>query len=468
MGGFQRGPGPVRGLFPRSGCPYNPLFKMKDASSNSVKIATVLLSAIAAGLAGLLLYQSQTHQALPGCDGGSACDTVLSSKWSLWFGIPVSLLALANYTAMFAAAISHDPKDKKPQLSITLTLAVSAFATLAAAAWFVSVQVIAIGAMCKYCMGTHAVGVAAAVLCLVTVTPRIELKQLMSATAAAMVLVGVMIVGQVMGEAPAGPDALITFADDTPLPEPGLQAPAAYGPLGVDPLAVDPLPPKINAPLPDPTPVQPTLEPTPTTPPPTAGPRIVKLNGGRMEIDTTAVPIIGDPHAPIILAVLYDYRCSHCRDTRKMLEKTKSRHGNKLAILCLPTPLSSKCNRLIRQYNPNNRYSCDLAKVSLAFWKVDPDQWAEFDKLMYSSEDHHSPARSQIAAGKMVKDKDLTKELRGEWVDEQIKQDVLYYAAAAKSSGNSMLPILISTHGIMNGTPKHPLDIDDLINGKRR
>lgn len=442
---------------------------MKGESSNGVKIATILLSAIAAGLAGLLLYQSQTSQALPGCDGGSACDTVLSSKWSLWFGIPVSLLALANYTAMFAAAVSHDPRDKKPQLSITLTLAVTAFAALAAAVWFIAVQVIEIGAMCKYCMGTHAVGVAAAVLCLVTVTPRVELKHLMSATAAAMLLIGVMIVGQVMGEAPEGPDALITYADEIPLPEPDINSAAAFDPLSPDPLSPV-TPPPVNNPRPEPEPAKPVVSDGATTKKttPSAGPRIVKLNGGRMEFDTTAMPIIGDPHAPKIVAVLYDYRCSHCRETRKMLEKTKSKYGSELAILCVPTPLSSKCNRFIRQYIPNNRYSCDLAKVSLAFWQVSSDKWTQFDKLLYSSEDHHSPARSQIAAGKLVKEKDLTKQLRDGWADEQIKKNVLYYATAAKAAGEAVLPMIISEHGIMAGTPKHPLDIEDLIEGRRR
>lgn len=447
---------------------------MKATSSNKVKIATVLLSALAAGLAGLLLYQSHTSEALPGCDGSSSCDEVLSSKWSLWFGIPVSLLALANYTAMFASALSLDTNDRKPQLSITLTMALTAFTAIAAAVWFIFVQVVAIGAFCIYCMGTHAVGVTAAVLCLVIVKPRVDIKPLMSSAAAALVLIGAMVAGQLLSEAPPAPDARVTFADEVPPPAPDFDTNTTYDPLGPDPLASDPITPTVSDPLPAPAetltpePVAPVVKPSATKAAPPDGPRIVKLNGGRIELDTTALPIIGDPHAPTVIAVIYDYRCSHCRDTRKMLEKTKRAHGNKLAILCLPTPLSSKCNRLIRQYNPNNRYSCDLAKISLAFWRTAPDKWAEFDKLLYSSEEHHTPARSQIAAGKIVKDKDLTRELREDWVDEQISRDISVYAAAAKSVRDSTLPMIITAHGVMNGTPRHLLDIDDLINGKRK
>ena len=441
---------------------------MKAGSSNSMKIATVLLSAMAAGLAGLLLYQSQTHDALPGCDGGSGCASVLSSKWSLWFGIPVSLLALANYTAMFAAALSFVPRDKKPQLPITLTLAVTAVAAIAAAVWFIAVQVVAIGELCKYCMGTHAVGVAAAVLGLWAVTPRVQMKQLVSAGVAALLLIGVMITGQLLGDPPAAPDAVITFADDVTAVLPKIDDTSVGDPLGPAPLVTDPLLPKAGDPLTRAGSVKQVDIPPIDKATPADGPRIVKLYGGRIEIDTTKVPIIGDPHAPVVLAVLYDYRCSHCRDTRVMLEKTKQKHGDKLAIVCLPTPLSSKCNRLIRRYNANNRYSCDLAKVSLAFWKVAPEKWAEFDKLMYSSEEHHTPARSQIAAGKMIKDKDLTKALRESWADEQISRDITMYATAGKASGKTTLPMLISIHGIMTGTPNHPLDIDDLLAGKHR
>ncbi len=435
---------------------------MNITSSQRVKLATVLLCGLAVGLAGLLLYQSQTQQALLGCDGGSGCDTVLSSQWSLWFGIPVSLMAMGLYTAMFAAALARDTQVKRPQPAATLTMAVAAFAAIAAALWFISVQIFIVGALCKYCMATHAAGVAASVLCLKVALPRLQTKALASASVASFVLVGILIAGQVLGDPPQAPDALIKFAD-VPTPQTDMTGVSPY--VSYDPLSIDPLP------IPsDPTPTTPKITPTAeseTAPSPT-GPRIIKLNGNRVEIDTTIVPIIGDPHAPIILAVLYDYTCSHCRDTRKMLEKTKRKYGDKLAIICLPTPLNKKCNRLVKRYSSHNRYACDLAKISLAFWKIAPDKWAEFDQQLYSNPDILTPARARIAAGKFVKDKDLVKAMKDPWIDKQIARDVNMYANTAKATGSTALPMLVAQYGAMNGTPQHPLDIDDLLRGKRR
>jgi uncharacterized membrane protein len=442
---------------------------MNATSSKRVKVATVLLSGLAVALAGLLLYQSQTHQALPGCDGGSGCDTVLSSKWSLWFGVPVSLLAMGLYATMFSAALAYDTKRNNPQSAVTWTMAVTAFAAVAAALWFISIQVFAIGALCKYCMATHTIGIAASALCLMIALPTLQTKALASTAAASLLLVGVMVAGQFLGEPPPAPDAIIKFADnmgnDTGIND---ALPDAYDPLPIEPLpALEPTPP-------DPKPTAENINtPTaiispsnPDTPEPT-GPRIIRLNGNRIEIDTTIVPIIGDPNAPIIIAILYDYTCSHCRDTRKMLEKTKRKYGDQLAILCLPTPLNSRCNRLVKRYSSHNRYSCDLAKISLALWKIAPDKWAQFDKQLYSNEELLTPARARIAAGKLVKDKDLVKAMKDPWVDQQIARDVNMYANTAKATGSTAIPMIVSQYGAMNGTPQHPLDIDDLIKGKK-
>lgn len=437
---------------------------MNIASSTRAKVATVLLCGLAAGLSALLLYQSQTTDPLPGCGGGSGCDAVLSSKWSLWFGIPVSLMAMGVYTAMLAAVVARDPRMKRPQHAATAVMALCAIAAIAAALWFVSVQLFVINALCKYCLATHAAGVAASVLCLMVALPSLPVRALVSASAGALVLVGVLIAGQVLGEAPQAAAPLVQFVTDPPI-EPAL--PDVLPSAPIDPLLADPF--QTLAPIPP--------KPAPSTPaknitgnqdtPAPGGPRLVKLYGGRLVIDTAEIPIVGNPNAPNVLAILYDYTCSHCRDTRKMLEQTKKKYGDDLVILCLPTPLNKKCNRLIKKYSSHNRYACDLAKISLAFWKIAPDKWARFDRMLYTDEEIRTPVRSKIAAGKLINEKDLTRALKDPWVDQQIARDVSIYATAARAAGRATLPIIITQYGIMNGTPRHPLDIDDLINGKQ-
>lgn len=439
---------------------------MELASSNRVKVVTILLAGLAAGLSGLLLYQSQTMEMLPGCGGGSGCETVLGSKWSVWFGIPVSLPALGIYTAMFAAVLMRDPETRHAQPPIEWVMVLCAVAAIAAALWFVTVQVAFVGALCKYCLATHAAGVAAAVLCILAVKPVLPVKSLTTAGVAALALAVVLIGGQVAGNAPESAGPRVTFAGD--------------GPMQV--VLDEPLPTKINDPLAVKPPVisgSLSKAPAPSTPdnfaPPetsqapaaTSGPRKVKLYGGRFEIDTTTVPVIGDPYAPTVLAVLYDYTCTHCQHTRTMLEKTKEKYGDKLVIVCLPTPLDSQCNKMIRRTSPANRYACELAKTSLAVWKAAPGKWAGFDHRLYTEDDIRTTARTTIAAWELIGENALDKAMKEGWVDQQIAYDVKLYALCTKAAGSGMLPMLISEHGIMNGTPKHPLDIDDLIAGKK-
>lgn len=438
---------------------------MEFAASNRVKVLTVLLAAIAAGLSGLLLYQSQTLDLLPGCGGGSGCETVLGSKWSVWFGIPVSLPALGVYTAMLAAALMRDSEARHAQPPIEWVMVLCAVAAIAAAVWFVTVQVALVGALCRYCLATHAVGVAAAVLCILSVKPVIPMKSLTTAGAAALGLTVVLIGGQVVGNAPESAGPRVTFAEDAPMK------------VVLD----EPLPTKINDPLAikppaiagslqkDPAPTTPDIfaPAEPAAPVATSGPRKVKLYGGRFEIDTTAVPVVGDPYAPIVLAILYDYTCSHCQHTRTMLEKTKEKFGDRLVIVCLPTPLDSQCNRLIRRTSPANRYACELAKASLALWKAAPDKWVAYDRRLYTEEDIRTTARATIAAWELIGESALDTAMKEGFVDDQIAFNVKLYALCSKAAGNSMLPMLVSEYGIMTGAPKHPLDIDDLITGKR-
>jgi uncharacterized membrane protein len=438
---------------------------MSIATSNRAKIATVMLSALAAGLAGLLLYQSQTQEVLPGCGGGSGCDAVLSSRWSLWLGIPVSMMALMVYTAMFVAVIMRDPGVKQPQHPANIAMTVCAFSAIASALWFVGVQVFAVGALCKYCIATHTAGVAASVLCLMVALPLLPTKYLASSSGGAVLLVGALIAGQVLGKGPQAPAPKIQYATDQSA-EPDL--PDVLPPVPKNPLLADP----------SRTPLSTPPKPAPSTDENKASakqqeaaapaPQPVSLYGGRLKLDAADVPRIGNLDARDLLVILYDYTCSHCRHTRTMLERTTKRHGDNLAILCLPTPLSRKCNRLIKRDNPTNRYACDLAQISLAVWKAAPDKWVEFDRKIYTDDDIRTPVRARSVAKRLVGEEELAKALKDPWIDQQIQRNVSMYATAARAAGSSALPMLITKKGVMNGTPGHILDIDDLIKGKQR
>lgn len=445
---------------------------MEVASSKSVKVLTLLLTVLAMGLAGVLVYKSQTLEALPGCGGGSGCETVLTSRWSLWFGIPVSLPAMGIYVAMFAAVLLRDTEAKRSQVAAEWVMMFCGVAVIASALWFIVVQFAIVGAFCIYCMSTHVSAAAAAVLCLLAARPMRRAKASALASGIAVALVALLIAGQVLDDESEAAAPNVRFVEDAPtdtvIDLPPMEMSIPRDSILADPLAGGPF--EIQPDLV----LQPADSMPDTSPPPTTdniastGPRKLDFYGKRFKVDTTTAPIVGDPYAPTVLVVVYDYTCSHCRATRVTLEKTKKKHGNGLAILCLPAPLDKKCNKLIRRTNPSSRYACDLAEVSMAVWRAAPDKWAEFDKMLYTNTDLHTPAKAKIAAWNLIGgEKVLNRGLGDPWVGQRIQLNVRIYNVSSRAAGSGLLPMLITENGIMSGAPRHPLDIDDLLEGKR-
>src|SRR6478609_639956 len=63
------------------------------------------LASVAALVSVYLLWLSLTALAPAGCGPSSGCEEVLTSRWSRWFGVPVSGLAVAAYLAIVGVAV---------------------------------------------------------------------------------------------------------------------------------------------------------------------------------------------------------------------------------------------------------------------------------------------------------------------------------------------------------------------------
>ena len=68
--------------------------------------AILVLALLALGFSLWLAYHAIVAGPIAGCTDSSiiACDAVLSSRWSTWFGIPVGILAVLNYVLLTGAA----------------------------------------------------------------------------------------------------------------------------------------------------------------------------------------------------------------------------------------------------------------------------------------------------------------------------------------------------------------------------
>lgn len=95
-----------------------------------------------------------------GCGGGSPCDQVLQSKWSLLAGIlPVSSLAVGVYLALLFSGFYIGPTTEEPVRKLAWkAMLVLVGAVAGSALWFIIVQKWYIGSFCPYCMATHSSG----------------------------------------------------------------------------------------------------------------------------------------------------------------------------------------------------------------------------------------------------------------------------------------------------------------------
>jgi len=97
-----------------------------------------------------------------GCGPDGGCDAVLGSRWSRWFGLPVSGLA----TLLYAATIVLVPLSSRWPWAWA-ALRAAAVVIVGAAAWMMGLQAIVLRQFCPWCVAIHGVGMIAAALILV-------------------------------------------------------------------------------------------------------------------------------------------------------------------------------------------------------------------------------------------------------------------------------------------------------------
>ena len=110
----------------------------------------------AAAISGLLLYQSLSGGAAPGCSAHGGCGAVLGSRWAKVLGVPVSLPALLIHTLILVLSFSAAARERRRLLGA------AAMAVAGSALWFIGLQVWGVGAFCPWCMAAHGLGLVAA------------------------------------------------------------------------------------------------------------------------------------------------------------------------------------------------------------------------------------------------------------------------------------------------------------------
>ena len=117
-------------------------------SDRSLRIAVAALALVGAGIAAYLTYARYAHVTIACSTGG--CETVQSSDYAEIVGIPVAVLGLAGYLAIFATALFHGELARVVGAGLAL-------GGLVFSVYLILVQVFAIEAFCQWCLASDVV-----------------------------------------------------------------------------------------------------------------------------------------------------------------------------------------------------------------------------------------------------------------------------------------------------------------------
>ena len=122
--------------------------------------ALIGLNILALVLSATLSWHYLKGGSMVGCGGGSPCDLVLNSRWSILAGIfPVSGLAMGVYLTLLAAGFFIGPETEAPVRRLAWgAMLIMSGSIVGSAVWFTVIQKLFIGNFCVYCMATHIIG----------------------------------------------------------------------------------------------------------------------------------------------------------------------------------------------------------------------------------------------------------------------------------------------------------------------
>lgn len=171
--------------------------------------------------------------------------------------------------------------------------------------------------------------------------------------------------------------------------------------------------------------------------------KLITVAGNRVTLDVKQWPLLGHVEAQYVFVEMFDYTCPHCRNTHHAIKGAFENYGDRLAIVALPVPLERACNDAAS--GGGHPGACDLAKISIAVWRVSPDKFHEFHDWMF--ETTRSPASARAQAEKLVGAEKFRKEYSSKIPGEYVKRHVDLY----KKVGQGSVPKLLFPRSTING-----------------
>ncbi|MGD9858070.1 MAG: vitamin K epoxide reductase family protein [Planctomycetaceae bacterium] len=472
-----------------------------------------LLCGAALLVSGYLAVTALRSEQVAGCGGGVVfdCGHVLTSRWSRIFGLPVSVPAVLLYGGMLGAlCFCRSAKSASVRRRAWDAVVTGAMAAGLAAVWFVSLQMLAIGHLCLYCLAAHTCGLAmcGAILWWRPVGNR--RTALLSGVSAAGV--SLMIGAQLL----ATPPATYTIETHTPEQQPAdrplspefeseFEAPGqptdafeVFEPFGPPPG----VPTSRQEPKAAPAPASDrrartmhasfvpmaairaivamasgetesaetlkessaTSSTAPVEPTPAPERRLVLISGGKTKLDVRHWPLIGSPEAKYVFVEMYDYTCAHCRATHQAILGAKQRYGDDLAIVSLPVPLNRACNPTVKTDHPSHADACEVARIAVAVWRVNTKLFGQFHDWLFEPTQARTATEARRYAAQLVGEAALAQELARPFASQYIAKHVELYQRA----GAGAVPKLLFQDSTVVGEVRSTQALCDMIEREHR
>lgn len=350
---------------------------------------------------------------LAGCgQTGSGCEEVIHTRWSQWFGLPVSLAGGLVYVAIALIVFKLSNESSATQWRRLVFLSVLAAAS---GLWFISLQLFVIKDICKYCDAVHSCGIAIAVLALLNAP--VEEKP------------------QTPKEAKRRGD-VFTASDTIRW--------SLFGLVGVVVLACGQLLSSYTPPVQPP----PVTQAPPST---TLTGREVTLAGGKFKMKLGEFPLFGSPNAQRVIVMIFDYTCPACRHLHPQLFGAFKPHEDRAAIVMIPSPLDAQCNPGVTETAYVHQNACNYAKIGLAVWNTNPQAYASFDQFMFAGDFPPAIQDAQSYAEHLVGKNVLDTALASPRYDQLLGFGVqLFYSPILD---RKVLPTLLTPEGVLSGGP---------------
>ena len=377
------------------------------------------LSLIAIALASYLTWMSFSNDSVAGCSvTGFDCDAVLSSQWSKWFNLPISLGGVLVYGGIFLTSWLFS-LAKRPEIWLIGWIAIGCLSSVAALSgiWFLILQILIVK-FCLYCLLTHACGLVIATITWksmpktrrqpgpprlpnskstksqqqIHISPPTVLQASHLGTIGMMTLFGVvsLIIGQIMSDHSTYTveEMVFTQAPSTAAnseKKSSTALPAESGPPSIAPATAD-----VSARAENKDNLADTrIE---TFKPVLPEDRMVRFIPGLAPMNVDKLPVCGDPDAEHLILKLMSYTCPHCRKIHHQLHKALHELGKqKFAVVIRPIALSQMCNHNVIREQPMHAYSCHYTWLALAVWHLDATKFTSFHEYLMADQDRLPP-----------------------------------------------------------------------------